>query len=111
MSVRSSEFYEDMNATFIQDDKGDLVSVELGKTRVILITRRYGIEKFNPVWGTKCADVGTVMRVSKSSGNISVDWDNCSMTMLYNHKDLRIHKEMPSDNPNMAFKVSKRKSS
>lgn len=109
MSVRSSEFHKDMSATFIQDNEGNLVSVKLGKTRVILITRRYGVEKFNPVWGTKYSDIGTVIRVSKVAGNISVDWDNCSMTMLYNYKDLQIYKEMPSDNPNMAFKARRRK--
>ncbi len=109
MSSRSSEFYKDMAATFIQDDKGDLISATPGKTRVILITHRYGIEVFNPVWGTKCADVGTVIRVSKRSGNISVDWDNCSMSMLYNPEDLQIYKGMSSDNPNRAFKTRRRK--
>jgi hypothetical protein len=112
MSTRSTfteEFRKDMAATFIQDNKGDLVSVTLGKTRVILITRRYGIEKFNPVWGTKCADVGTVVRISKGSGNISVDWDNCSMSMLYIPKDLQIYKEMSSNNPNVSFRAHRRK--
>lgn len=111
MSSKSSEFYKDMAATFIKDDEGNLVSVRSGKTRVILITRKYGIEVYNPVWGTKCADVGTVMRFGKRSKHISVDWDNCSMSMLYNPGDLQIYKEMPSDNPNMAFRASKRKNS
>ena len=111
MSTTSSEFHKDMVATFIKDDEGNLVSVKLGKTRVILITRRYGVEVFNPVWGTGYADVGTVMRASKRSGHISIDWDNCSMSMLYNSEDLQIYKEMPSDNPNRTFKVRKRKNS
>lgn len=111
MSSRSSEFYKDMAATFIQNNEGDLISVTFGKTRVILITSRYGIEKFNPVWGTKCADVGTIIRVNKRNSNVSVDWDNCSMSMLYNPKDLQIYKEMSSDNPNRAFKARRRKNS
>ena len=113
MSTRSTfteEFSKDTVATtFIKDDKGNLISIIPGKTRVILITRRYGVEVYNPVWGTGRADVGTAVRVSKGSGNISVDWDNCSMSMLYMPEDLQAYKGMPIDNPNRAFKVHRRK--
>ena len=108
-STFTEEFRKDMAATFIKDDKGDLVSITLGKTRVILITRRYGVEVYNPVWGTEYADVGTVARISKRSGNISVDWDNCSMSMLYHTEDLQAYKGMPADNPNRTFRANRRK--
>lgn len=80
-----------------------------GKTRVILISKEYGVKRDEPVWGSNRQCVGTVERVSKVGTGfpIIVEWDNGSNS-AYRAVDLQIYsnEEMKS-NPNFTFKLKR----
>jgi hypothetical protein len=80
-----------------------------GKTRVILIGKDYSVMTADPVWGSSYQCVGTVEKITRSTGfPIIVKWDNGACS-AYKAVDLQIYygKEMKS-NPNLDFKCIKR---
>jgi hypothetical protein len=102
-----------MKRHFIIRKNTSIEKVVSGKTRVILISKDYGVKNAEPVWGSRYQCAGIVERIVKMDTNfpIVVRWDN-GTSSAYKAIDLQIcsdsDKEMKS-NPNFTFKCAKRR--
>ena len=76
--------------------------------RVNSVSGKYGRANNNPLIGTRYECAGTVDSSESDGMHITVLWDNGAHNS-YNSKDLALAGTAGSLNPNMAFRLKKRK--